>query len=83
MRFRVVQPWGRDVGSQSTEISRYDTVEAAFGYIDDVAIRLRAQRVASDAIELRVIDDNGVLIPAATSAMSTSVCGWASLVASG
>jgi hypothetical protein len=62
MRFRVVQPWGRYVASQSTEISRHESATAAFAYIDDLAHRMLAQRVPSDAIELRVIDEWGQLV---------------------
>lgn len=60
--YRVVQPWGPNVASQSTEVGRHDTADAAFAYIDELADRWQAQGLPSDTLELKVIDERGLLV---------------------
>jgi hypothetical protein len=54
--YRIVQPWGKDKVRQATTISRHRTAAAAFRTIDRLADEMLRLNVASDAIELLVVD---------------------------
>ena len=44
--YRIVQPWHRDVGRQSTLISEHHTAAAAFAEIDRLAAQIGSDRGA-------------------------------------
>jgi hypothetical protein len=54
--FRVVQPWGRDKGKQSTLIASCPTAQSAFDAIDRMAEQMVKTGAPSDAVELVVLD---------------------------
>ena len=56
---RVVQPYGRDVATQSTLVSVHPTEVHAFAQIDRLSEQMRATGAPSNAIELVVIDADG------------------------
>jgi len=57
--FRVVQPWGRHVATESALISEHATAAEAFDAIDGAAHQMMRTCAPSNAIELVVIDANG------------------------
>ena len=57
--FRVAQPYGRDVGSESTTLSEHATAADAFAEIDHLAAQMARTGAPSDAITLVVLDATG------------------------
>jgi hypothetical protein len=62
VEFRVVQPWGRDPGRQSTTISEHATAVEAFGHIDALAERMHRTGVPPGEIELVVVNGDGRVV---------------------
>jgi hypothetical protein len=60
--FRVVQPYGRNVGSESTVVSEHHTAAAAFAEIDRLASEMVRTGARSDSIEMLVVDAAGRVI---------------------
>jgi hypothetical protein len=58
-RHRVVQPYGPNIGNQSTVISEHTTVADAFAEIDRLSAQMVRTGAPSDAIELLVVDSQG------------------------
>jgi hypothetical protein len=63
MNFRVVQRWDPDKGRQGTVQSEHKTVAEAFAALDSIATDMAQTGVASDAIELVVVDERGQVVP--------------------
>jgi hypothetical protein len=59
VRFRIVQPYGRDVGRESTTISEHATVAEAFPEIDRLASEMVRTGAPSDAVEMLVVPSIG------------------------
>lgn len=57
--YRVVQPYGRHISTQSTLISEHPTAADAFAAIDQMVAQMIRTGAPSDAIELIVIDSAG------------------------
>ena len=62
--FHVVMPCGA-LGDfkKSTRVASVPTAEAAWGYLDDVRVRLAALNVPLDTIELVVVDEGREPVP--------------------
>jgi hypothetical protein len=61
--FRIVQPWGaHHKAQQSTLISEHPTAADAFAEIDRLTARMVRTGAPSDAVELLVIDQAGVIV---------------------
>lgn len=56
LRFRIVQPWGRDKARQATTISEHQTAAEAFAEIDRLSAEMVRTGATSDAVELVVVD---------------------------
>ena len=61
-RYRVAQPYGRDVGRESTTISEHPTAAEAFAEIDRLAEMMVRTDGPSDAITLVVLDATGRVV---------------------
>ena len=57
--FRIAQPYGADVGRESTTLSEHATVADAFAEIDHLAATMARTGAPSDAITLVVLDAAG------------------------
>ena len=60
--FRIAQPYGPDVGRESTTISEHATAAEAFAEIDRLAAQMARTGAPSDAITLVVLDPAGQLL---------------------
>ena len=61
--YRIVQPWGRDIGRQSTLISEHATAAEAFAALDGLTTRMVTTGARSDAVTLLVVDAAGTVVP--------------------
>jgi len=57
--FRIVQPYGADLGLESTVVSCHGSAKDAFDVLDRIAARILAAGNPRDVIELKVIDAEG------------------------
>ena len=62
IRYRVVQPWGRDKARQAILLSEHLTLERAFAVIDRLAAEMARTGATSDAVELIVGNDRGEIM---------------------
>jgi hypothetical protein len=60
--FRIVQPWGQDKARQATLISEHSTAVEAFREIDRLASEMVRTGAPSNAVELVVVDANGLIV---------------------
>ena len=58
-RFRVVQPWGKDVATESTVVSTHDNAVDAFAEIDRMAEQMLRTSGSADLVRLVVVDESG------------------------
>jgi hypothetical protein len=62
--FHVVMPYGPPGDfKKATRVARDPTAEAAWGYLDDVRVRLASLNVPLDIIELVVVDEGREPVP--------------------
>jgi hypothetical protein len=61
-RYRVVQPWGPDAGTQSTVISEHASPADAFAAIDALAEQMARTGAPSNAVQFVVVDDAGAVV---------------------
>lgn len=62
--FHVVMPHGSPGDfKQATRVASVPTAEAAWGYLDDVRVRLASLNVPLDNIELVVVDERREPVP--------------------
>ena len=61
-RFRIVQPYGRDVGRESTTISENATVAEAFAEIDRLAEQMVRTGARPETVTLLVVDARGSVV---------------------
>ena len=62
--FHVVMPCGQSGDfKKATTVASVPTVEAAWGYLDDVRVRLASLNVPLDIIELVVVDEGREPVP--------------------
>ena len=63
MRYRIVQPYGRDKAREATFQSEHATVAEAFAAIDETYARMRRLGGTSTGVELIVIDEQDRIVP--------------------
>jgi hypothetical protein len=63
MRYRVVQPWGRDIGIQHTVVSEHLTIEEAYAAIDRLSAQMMQTGAPPEALQLIVLDEHGNPMP--------------------
>ena len=62
--FHVVMPYGPPGDfKEATRVASVPTAEAAWGYLDDVRVRLASLNVPLDIIELVVVDEGREPVP--------------------
>ena len=57
--FRLVQPWGRNIATESTTVSEHETATDAFCELDRLVDQMLRTGVRPDAVELIIIDRSG------------------------
>jgi hypothetical protein len=60
--FRIVQPYGRDVGRESTTISEHASVTDAFAEIDRLAAEMMRTGARLETVTLFVVDATGAIV---------------------
>ena len=60
--FRIVQPYGRDVGRQSATVSGHATVAEAFAALDVLTEQMVRTGVKPDTVTLIVLDASGAIM---------------------
>jgi hypothetical protein len=61
-RFRIVQPYGRHVGRESTTISEHATAAEAFAEIDRLAEQMARTGAKPETVTLLVVDASGAVV---------------------
>jgi hypothetical protein len=61
-RYRIVQPWGRDVGRESTLVSEHATVAEAFIALDALTAQMIRTGANQASVTLLVVNDAGNVV---------------------